>query len=134
MLCVVPEATCGWCVPVCLCGWQVEDDKAQITAVIQQLDEKKRIALEETWKQVRPSYCAGTLEPLMVQLPRVSSRVDATSSLPKNALVRKHIGAIVLCSASMPFMRGCAYTARAITYLPPHNHTTGCCVCTTLAG
>lgn len=32
---------------------QVEDDKAQITAVIQQLDEKKRIALEETWKQVR---------------------------------------------------------------------------------
>jgi hypothetical protein len=31
---------------------QVEDDKAQITAVIQQLDEKKRIALEETWKHV----------------------------------------------------------------------------------
>jgi chromosome segregation ATPase len=31
---------------------QVEDDKAQITAVIQQLDEKKRVALEETWKHV----------------------------------------------------------------------------------
>jgi hypothetical protein len=31
---------------------QVEDDRAQINAVIQQLDEKKRIALEETWKQV----------------------------------------------------------------------------------
>lgn len=34
---------------------QVEDDKAQITAVIQQLDEKKRIALEETWKHVSQS-------------------------------------------------------------------------------
>jgi hypothetical protein len=35
-----------------MCLLQVEDDKAQITAVIQQLDEKKRIALEETWKHV----------------------------------------------------------------------------------
>lgn len=35
-----------------MCTMQVEDDKAQITAVIQQLDEKKRIALEETWKHV----------------------------------------------------------------------------------
>jgi hypothetical protein len=32
--------------------WQVEDDRAQINAVIQQLDEKKREALKETWKQV----------------------------------------------------------------------------------
>jgi hypothetical protein len=31
---------------------QVEDDRVQISAVIQQLDEKKRLALEETWKQV----------------------------------------------------------------------------------
>lgn len=36
----------------CPAGWQVEDDRAQINAVIQQLDEKKRLALEETWKQV----------------------------------------------------------------------------------
>lgn len=30
----------------------MEDDRSQINNVIQQLDEKKRLALEETWKQV----------------------------------------------------------------------------------
>jgi hypothetical protein len=43
---------CGGCC-CCCCCWQVEDDRAQINAVIQQLDEKKREALKETWKQVR---------------------------------------------------------------------------------
>jgi hypothetical protein len=45
----------------------VEDDKAQITAVIQQLDEKKRVALEETWKHVSHCCCGhrpcGPLHP-----------------------------------------------------------------------
>ncbi|WIA36579.1 hypothetical protein OEZ86_007870 [Tetradesmus obliquus] len=37
---------------------QVEDDRGQITAVIQQLDEKKREALKETWKQVDGDFNA----------------------------------------------------------------------------
>eukprot|EP00775_Hariotina_reticulata_P003904 gene3904-4158_t len=37
---------------------QVEDDRAQINAVINQLDEKKRLALEETWKQVDGDFNA----------------------------------------------------------------------------
>ncbi|KAF6256242.1 structural maintenance of chromosomes protein 2 [Scenedesmus sp. NREL 46B-D3] len=37
---------------------QVEDDRAQINAVIHQLDEKKREALKETWKQVDGDFNA----------------------------------------------------------------------------
>lgn len=51
-------AVCRPCRPSC----QVEDDKAQITAVIQQLDEKKRIALEETWKHVSQRADTGCVQ------------------------------------------------------------------------
>lgn len=67
---------------------QVEDDKAQITAVIQQLDEKKRVALEETWKHVSHCYwgCrhSGPLHPYFH---------------PKNA----HCRALFGCCMKLPF-------------------------------
>jgi hypothetical protein len=51
---------------------QVEDDRAQINAVIQQLDEKKREALKETWKQVRESITIGTAGVQRPQACRIS--------------------------------------------------------------
>lgn len=50
---------------------QVEDDRAQINAVINQLDEKKRLALEETWKQVKALHTRAECTTLQVLWQRL---------------------------------------------------------------